>query len=217
MSSALPLAISVEAPADLGPDPAGDGCAVRFSRPNQTSSADHGRRPGPVRDLTVPEYIERWGRGAEGEKRTAKELEKLGADWQVRHDLNGRYGNVDHMVIGPAGVLLLDTKAWLYGTTTITADGPEVAARHDDGCVWHWRGLPARMRGAAAGASDGMHALSSRRVFVRPVVVIWGDFPGKVQERGGVTYVAGEHLVEWLEALPPRLSPQDRQALAPVS
>ena len=62
-----------------------------------------------------------------------------------------------------------------------------------------------------------MRALSSRRVFVRPVVVIWGDFPGKVQERGGVTYVAGEHLVEWLEALPPRLSPQDRQALAPVS
>ena len=80
-----------------------------------------------LRDLTVPEYIERWGRGAEGEKRTAKELEKLGSDWKVRHDLNGRYGNVDHMVIGPAGVLLLDTKAWLYGTTTVTADGPEVA------------------------------------------------------------------------------------------
>jgi hypothetical protein len=106
---------------------------------------------------------------------------------------------------------------WLYGTTAITAEGPVVSARHDDECVWQWRGVPARMRGAAAGASDGMRMLSERRIFVRRVVVIWGDFPGRVQERGGVTYVAGEHLVEWLEALPPRLSPADLQALARVS
>jgi hypothetical protein len=166
-----------------------------------------------VRDLAVPEYIERWGRGAEGEKRTGKELNRLGADWHVRHDLAGRFGNVDHMLIGPAGVLLLDTKTWVHGTTTVTASGPIVAARHDEECTWTWERLPARMRGAAAGASDGLRALTARRIHVRPVVVIWGDFPGRVQERGGVTYIAGEHLVEWLTALPARLTHQERASL----
>lgn len=167
-----------------------------------------------VRDLAVPDYIERWRRGAEGEKWTAKELCKLGPDWRVRHDLQGRYGNVDHVVVGPAGVFLLDSKAWFNGVTSINADGPVVTPRHDAESSWHWSGLPGRMRGAAAGASGGLRAMCGRRLKVTPVVVIWGEFPGRVQERGGVTYVEGEHVRKWLLGLPHRLSPEDNAALA---
>lgn len=70
------------------------------------------------------------------------------------------------------------------------------------------------MRGAAAGASSGIRALCGRRLRVTPVVVIWGEFPGKVQERAGVTYVEGEHVRAWLEHLPRRLSDEDMTELA---
>lgn len=162
----------------------------------------------------MPEYIERWRRGAEGEKWRGKKLCKLGSDWQVRHDLQGRFGNVDHVAVGPAGVFLLDSKAWFHGVTTITCDGPVVASRHDPDLMWHWSGLPARMRGAAAGASDGLRSLAGHRLYVTPVVVIWGEFPGKVQKRGAVVYVEGEYLHAWLAGRPARLSARDAEALA---
>jgi hypothetical protein len=84
-----------------------------------------------LREMAVPAYIDKWRQGAEGEKWTAKELRKLPDGWRVRHDLQSRYGNVDHIVVGPAGLFLLDTKCWQNGTTTITSSGPVVAARHD--------------------------------------------------------------------------------------
>ena len=57
-----------------------------------------------------PEVIAKWGRGAAGERMTGKALRGLPADWYVRHDLQARYGNLDHVVVGPGGVFLLDSK-----------------------------------------------------------------------------------------------------------
>ena len=170
-----------------------------------------------VRDLAAPEYIQRWRRGAEGEKWTAKELAKLDSEWQVRHDLQGRHGNVDHIVTGPAGVFLLDSKAWLNGTTTATREGPVVRADHDPDLEWRWAGLPGRMRGAAAAMSDALRKLSQKRFHVQPVVVIWGHYPDGVQERQGVTYVAGERLHDWLSSLPRRLSDDDLRTVHRLS
>ncbi|MGB8652276.1 MAG: nuclease-related domain-containing protein [Mycobacteriales bacterium] len=165
------------------------------------------------RDFALPSYIEKWRIGAEGEKATGKVLARLGAEWTVRHDLQGRYGNVDHLVIGPPGVFLIDSKAWHQGITTITSDGPVVASDHDPDAVWEWRGLPDRMRGAAGGASTAIKALSDRRISVTPVVAIWGEFPDRVQERRGVTYIDADHLADWLTSKPARLSEQDRAVL----
>jgi hypothetical protein len=36
--------------------------------------------------------------------------------------------------------------------------------------------------------------------WVAPVIVLWADFPEGVIEHRGVTYVAGEELVAWLES-----------------
>jgi Nuclease-related domain len=64
-----------------------------------------------------------WQRGAQGERRTARLLvpfERRG--WAVLHDLAlpGSPANIDHLVIGPGGVLVIDSKQyrgrlWLDG------------------------------------------------------------------------------------------------------
>jgi hypothetical protein len=59
---------------------------------------------------------DRWTRGAAGERATAALL-ATGLDprrWVVLHDLvpAGRRVNLDHLVIGPSGVWLIDTKAY---------------------------------------------------------------------------------------------------------
>lgn len=55
----------------------------------------------------------RWHRGAEGEQATARLLAALPRRFVVLHDrrLPGRRGNLDHVVIGPSGVWVVDSKA----------------------------------------------------------------------------------------------------------
>ena len=56
-----------------------------------------------------------WEKGAEGEVAVARALEALPAGWVVLHDLAwpGRQrANVDHVVIGPGGVFVIDAKNW---------------------------------------------------------------------------------------------------------
>jgi Nuclease-related domain len=66
-----------------------------------------------------------WRRGARGERRTARHLKKLvRAGWTVLHDLAipQSRANGDHLLIGPPGVFLVDSKAW-RGTITVSVDG----------------------------------------------------------------------------------------------
>jgi Nuclease-related domain len=54
-----------------------------------------------------------WRRGAAGERRTARVLAALERQgWAVLHDLAlpGSRGNIDHLVIGPGGVFVIDSK-----------------------------------------------------------------------------------------------------------
>jgi hypothetical protein len=56
---------------------------------------------------------DRWLRGAAGEVATAQVLDGLPARrWVVHHDLRipGSRANVDHLLIGPSGVWVVDTK-----------------------------------------------------------------------------------------------------------
>jgi len=55
---------------------------------------------------------ERWGAGAQGEVEVGRELERLHKEgFYVFHDCDSGRGNVDHFVIGPRGVLVVETKA----------------------------------------------------------------------------------------------------------
>ena len=54
-----------------------------------------------------------WRRGAAGERRTARLLAPLERQgWVVLHDLAipGSAANIDHLVIGPGGMLAIDSK-----------------------------------------------------------------------------------------------------------
>src|SRR4029453_17549399 len=56
-----------------------------------------------------------WRRGAAGERRTARLLAPLeGLGWVVLHDLAvpGSRANIDHLVIGPGGVFVIDSKLY---------------------------------------------------------------------------------------------------------
>jgi nuclease-like protein len=75
------------------------------------------------------EQARSWQRGAQGERRTARLLDRLTRDgYVVFHDLAipGSPVNLDHLVIGPSGVFVIDSKQW---TGSIRQGA--------DGLVWH--------------------------------------------------------------------------------
>jgi hypothetical protein len=71
------------------------------------------------------EQARSWQRGAHGERRTARLLDRLVRDgYVVFHDLvmPGSLANVDHLLIGPSGVFVIDSKQW-SGNVHQGADG----------------------------------------------------------------------------------------------
>lgn len=68
---------------------------------------------------------ERYEKGAVGEEATARALSALPAtEWTVFHDIRwpGRkLANIDHVVVGPPGVFVIDTKNW-SGSVTVSGD-----------------------------------------------------------------------------------------------
>ena len=57
-----------------------------------------------------------WAAGAEGERRVAEALTQLPSEWLVLHDRLLMPGlaesNLDHLLVGPAGFILVDAKNW---------------------------------------------------------------------------------------------------------
>jgi hypothetical protein len=133
----------------------------------------------------------RWAWGAAGERDTQEVLERLGDDWTCVHDIPSERGNWDHVLVGPPGVFLLDTK--VLGAPARASDDALRAGRQ----VMPGGGF----RGAAAGLSDALGE-NGGRPWVQPVVVIWGDFEQRIHEELGVVYASGADLVDWLAALP---------------
>jgi hypothetical protein len=151
-----------------------------------------------VRD-EPPQHVQNWKRGAEGERRTAKALKPLlRKGWTVEHDVQqqGR-ANLDHVLTGPSGVFLLETKN-LAGTISLE-DGVLAARQFDDADeVYRYRSLAPRLRGQAKELSARLQTESGRRTWVNAVAVIWGHFPQGLVSHENVTYVSGERLAAWL-------------------
>ena len=66
---------------------------------------------------------DRYERGAQGETATAHVLTELDAgSWTVIHDVawpGRKLANIDHVVVGPAGVFVIDSKNWKGRITTV--------------------------------------------------------------------------------------------------
>ncbi len=66
-----------------------------------------------------PKRSDAWSKGAIGEEKTEKWLRRLGPQFRVLHDLAipGSKANIDHLVIGPTGVFVVDSKNYKWKIT----------------------------------------------------------------------------------------------------
>jgi hypothetical protein len=143
-----------------------------------------------------------WRRGAAGERRTARllgPLERHG--WAVLHDLAlpGSRANLDHLVIGPGGVFVIDSKQY-RGRLHLDPSGR----------LWHGRyPLGPTLEVVSFEADQGAQLLPDPGVAVVPIVAIHGaQIPwGKVVVRG-VPVVAARRLPTMLRGLPALLGPE---------
>ena len=86
--------------------------------------------------MSPPPWIENWQDGAVAEQWTGRALRELESQgWRIFHDLTASDGNMDHVVVGPGGVFLLDSKRW---RGSITVDGDSPVGRRIEGPDLHW-------------------------------------------------------------------------------
>lgn len=110
-----------------------------------------------------------WHRGYEGERVIGELLsEGLSEKYYVFNDVRfpGRTANIDHIVIGPSGVFVLNTKNW-RGTVAWTEDGETLL----------WNGEPEKKGVAKAILADALDVhdklkiLTNRDFFIKPILV----------------------------------------------
>jgi nuclease-like protein len=149
-----------------------------------------------------------WRRGAAGERRTARLLDPLERHgWTVLHDLAvpGSRANIDHLVIGPGGVLVIDSKHY---RGRLQLDG--------SGRLWHGRyPLAPMLRVVDFEADQAALVLADPDVVVVPIVAVHGaQVPWGKVVMNGVPVVAARRLPSMLRVLPAVLRPERVAALA---
>jgi hypothetical protein len=162
------------------------GCGLRF-------------RPSP--DAVA------WRRGAVGERRTARLLDPLERHgWAVLHDLAlpGSQANLDHLVIGPGGVFVIDSKQY-RGHLQLDPSGR----------LWHGRyPLTPTLRAVEFEADQAAQVLADPQVVVPIVAVHGAQVPwGKVVMMG-IPVVPAKRLPGMLRQLPAVLGPERVAGLA---
>jgi hypothetical protein len=84
---------------------------------------------GPLLSVLSYNKSQNWIKGAEGERMVFEYLNELPQDYYILNDVTipGFYGNIDHVVVGPTGIFVIETKNfsgsytidgdnWLYGS-----------------------------------------------------------------------------------------------------
>jgi len=143
-----------------------------------------------------------WRRGAAGERRTARLLSRLEhRGWVVLHDLAvpGSPANIDHLAIGPGGVVAIDSKQY-RGRLQLDPSG----------LLWHGRHLlTMAVRAVRWEADQADEVLGVADVDVASVVAVHGAaVPWAGVTVNGVTVVPANRLLDLLRARPPILTAQ---------
>jgi hypothetical protein len=149
-----------------------------------------------------------WRRGAVGERRTAvllAALERHG--WSVLHDLAipRSQANIDHLVIGPGGVFVIDSKQY-RGRLRL----------YPSGRLWHGRyPLAPSLRAVSFEADQAALVVTDPDVVVVPVMAVHGaQVPWGKVVMDGVPVVAARRLPSMLRELPAVLGPERVAVLA---
>jgi hypothetical protein len=143
-----------------------------------------------------------WRRGANGERRTARLLAPLERrSWAVLHDLAipGSPANIDHLVIGPGGVLVIDSKQY---RGRLRLDGY--------GMLWHGHHLlVSTLRKTRWAADQADEVLGVADLQVPAIVAVHGaSVPWGRVDADGATVAPARQLADLLQDLPPILGPE---------
>ena len=163
---------------------------------------------------TPPSYVENWHDGAEGERKTEKALEPLArSGWRIVHDVQARYGNYDHIAVGPAGVFLLETKN-LGGIVELRDGMPHLRRRLDPEADTPCDRIRPRALAAAASLKEDLERRTGHRTWVQAVVVFWSEFPEGLVDDGRCIFVHGPRLHALMQGRPNRLSQTHAEEIA---
>jgi hypothetical protein len=154
-----------------------------------------------------PEAIA-WRHGAAGERRTARLLGPLKRHgWAILHDLAvpGSRANIDHLVIGPGGVFVVDSKLY-RGRLRLDLSGR----------LWHGRyPLAPVLRAVSFEADQAAQVLTDPDVVVVPVMAVHGaQVPWGKVVMDGVPVVPARRLPSMLCQLPAVLGSERVAGLA---
>ncbi len=122
--------------------------------------------------------IHSWAATTEGRRRTGLVLRSLDRKvWQIaRHVRLPDGSRADHLVIGPTGAYLLDSRAW-PGVVTVDHKGATITPDGRPEAAWTARGQHCSLAPAAAALGRIISAAGGRLPAPRAVVVVWATFP----------------------------------------
>ena len=138
--------------------------------------------------FATPNSITAWQTGEQGELRTGRLLEPLEAQgFRILHDrkIPGSRANIDHIVIGPPGIFVVETKS-LGGTLQIRDNDVFVSGRRRTKMIDEVKREALAVQTALAGE------LAANRWTVSPIICVHrADLPWLRSEVAGVRIVSG--------------------------
>ena len=176
----------------------------KVQRLRQERDADAAARSAVEAELERARRQQRaWAVGAEGERLVAATLETLAPyGWTALHDLHwpGRpLANIDHIAIGPGGVVVIDAKNWSGHVAVESGTLRQNGYRRD------------REVEGAAQAAQAVAALfqPQHRQGVHAVICLAGQDQTPTVCEPGVVVAGRLQLAQLLLSLPTRFSPYD--------
>lgn len=163
-----------------------------------------------VRFFSVRRELRRLRQGVDGEKAVGQFLESLREKgYRVFHDILGQSFNVDHVLIGPAGVFTIETKTWskpTRGEARIGFDGEKILA----GSFEPDRDPVIQARAQAGWMKEFLSESTARKFDVRPVILFPGWYVEQAPGSSRQVWVLNPRALEaFLANEPARLSEDD--------
>jgi hypothetical protein len=197
---------------DLAGNVAGVGVVHEAARRRQRGGVEAGRS---------------WDRGAKGEYEAGRVLARLTAvswwdrvrgrapRWRVLHSVDlrdtdgAKRGDIDHVVLGPPGLVTINTKHHRRGNIVVDGDTLTVNGRRT-AYVAKARQEADRARGllVAALTAHGQAELAAR-LPARPLILVVGAMPRIAREAEGVPVVPLQRLRHTVEGFRPQLAPDE--------
>lgn len=168
-----------------------------------------------LRLFVTPSTITAWNTGAEGERLTARYLGELETEGFVvlhdRHIPGTRSANIDHIVIGPPGLFVVETKNF-RGRLEIRRGEVHVAGRRRTQILEE-----ARQEALAVQVALGDELERLNLAVGAAVCVHRARLPLFRSVAGGIPILAGADLVRALRKADPVLEPEEVEWLAAVA